>query len=240
MQNENKETFKQKILIAPTVLSIIAILIQCAMSARPYVTATYFHNTSIQDMWSMFIALSDETKYFTEMLTFLILFEITAFVPPVIITKMPRFSIVLAIANILMVKTVPFFWDGVFPTTGLEATTGYYGFLIANIIIIIGACIAYKKHAASDVISQQNNNPNIAFDTSKTRHHFTEKTCDNENNTRHILNTVSTFTKKQINDSENDTAKSNAEVKTTVTHKWRCDSCRNMRTQSPCEHCGQK
>ena len=89
-----------------------------------------------------------------------------------------------------------------------------------------------------------------------------EKTCDNENNTRHILNIVSTLTKKQINDFENDTrqilnelstlsfeqtnnfendtAKSNAEVKTTVTHKWRCDSCGNMRTQSPCEHCGQK
>jgi hypothetical protein len=23
-------------------------------------------------------------------------------------------------------------------------------------------------------------------------------------------------------------------------HKWRCDSCQNMRTQSPCEYCGSK
>ena len=23
-------------------------------------------------------------------------------------------------------------------------------------------------------------------------------------------------------------------------HKWRCESCDNMRTQSPCEHCGKE
>ena len=25
-----------------------------------------------------------------------------------------------------------------------------------------------------------------------------------------------------------------------VVHKWRCDGCGNMRTQSPCEHCGKE
>ena len=25
----------------------------------------------------------------------------------------------------------------------------------------------------------------------------------------------------------------------TATHKWRCDNCGNMATQSPCEHCGK-
>ena len=32
---------------------------------------------------------------------------------------------------------------------------------------------------------------------------------------------------------------SNTPVKK-VTHSWRCDACNNMRTQSPCEHCGKE
>ena len=32
---------------------------------------------------------------------------------------------------------------------------------------------------------------------------------------------------------------SNTPVKK-ATHSWRCDACNNMRTQSPCEHCGKE
>ncbi len=205
MQDNNKTTFLRYLLKASTILSLIAILIQWAMYSKPYVTATYFHNTSILDMWNMFIVSSQKgTNHFAEMLTFLTLFEITVLVPPFIINKMPKFAIVLAIANILMVKTVQFFWDGVFPTTGLEATTGYYGFLIANIIIIIGACTTFKNRSQ----------------------------CEKSENTYCEANEVNEANKSKSTTTSAPTVQ--------VTHKWCCDGCGNMITQSPCEHCGKE
>ena len=67
-----------------------------------------------------------------------------------------------------------------------------------------------------------------------------EKTCDNENNTRQIL--------KELQQRPVITQKETSAVTTTApaptynprTHKWMCSGCGNMRTQSPCEHCGQE
>ena len=28
--------------------------------------------------------------------------------------------------------------------------------------------------------------------------------------------------------------------KAAITHKWLCDGCKKMRTQTPCEHCGKE
>lgn len=43
---------------------------------------------------------------------------------------------------------------------------------------------------------------------------------------------------QQPNDTPTDNIKSNLE--NVVTHKWRCDNCGNMRTQTPCEYCQTK
>ena len=70
-----------------------------------------------------------------------------------------------------------------------------------------------------------------------------EKTADNENNTRQIL--------KELNEKSTDASitfiknkeygnKTTNTPQTVSTHKWRCDGCRNMRTQTPCEHCGKE
>ena len=68
-----------------------------------------------------------------------------------------------------------------------------------------------------------------------------EKTVANESNTRNIL-------KKLTETPPNDFAKAtpNTHIDSitntnTPTHKWRCDSCGNMkRTQTPCEYCGKE
>ncbi len=63
-----------------------------------------------------------------------------------------------------------------------------------------------------------------------------DKACDNAKYTKDILNHLSgntahagtpvTYAPYQQTSSE-------------VTHKWRCDGCGNMRTQTPCEFCGR-
>ena len=68
-----------------------------------------------------------------------------------------------------------------------------------------------------------------------------EKTVANESNTRNIL-------KKLTETPPNDFAKATPNTQidgitntNTPTHKWRCDSCGNMkRTQTPCEFCGKE
>jgi len=68
-----------------------------------------------------------------------------------------------------------------------------------------------------------------------------EKTADNENNTRQIL--------KKLNEKSTDASitfiknkeygnKTTNTPQTASTHKWLCDGCKKMRTQTPCEHCG--
>ncbi len=68
-----------------------------------------------------------------------------------------------------------------------------------------------------------------------------EKTVANESNTRNILKKLtedpsSPFAKTASNTYTNISTNIN-----TTTHKWRCDSCGNMkRTQTPCEFCGKE
>ena len=74
-----------------------------------------------------------------------------------------------------------------------------------------------------------------------------EKTCYNEDNTRQILkkldakitdNSVTLIEKKEdVNNTIYTLTQSNSHI---PTHKWLCDSCRKMRTQTPCEHCGKE
>ena len=70
-----------------------------------------------------------------------------------------------------------------------------------------------------------------------------EKTADNENNTRQIL--------KKLNEKSTDASitfiknkeygnKTTNTPQTASTHKWLCDGCKKMRTQTPCEHCGKE
>ncbi len=72
---------------------------------------------------------------------------------------------------------------------------------------------------------------------------FVEKTADNENNTRQIL--------KKLNEKSTDASitfiknkeysnKTTNTPQTASTHKWLCDGCKKMRTQTPCEHCGKE
>ena len=63
-----------------------------------------------------------------------------------------------------------------------------------------------------------------------------EKTCDNENNTKRILEKLNekTYENKITPVQTTTTSKEISE------HKWRCDGCGNMRAQSPCEHCGKE
>ena len=66
-----------------------------------------------------------------------------------------------------------------------------------------------------------------------------EKTCDNENNTRHILNIVSTLTKVQINDSENDTRQILNELSTLTfeqTNNFENDTAINQAKRTTTEH----
>ncbi len=63
-----------------------------------------------------------------------------------------------------------------------------------------------------------------------------EKTVKNEDNTRNILKLLK----------EKSTTKNNSSYATYVkneiksTHKWYCDGCKQMRTESPCEYCGKE
>ena len=70
-----------------------------------------------------------------------------------------------------------------------------------------------------------------------------EKTADNENNTRQIL--------KKLNEKSADASiafiknkeygnKTTNTPQTASAHKWLCDGCKKMRTQTPCEHCGKE
>ena len=63
-----------------------------------------------------------------------------------------------------------------------------------------------------------------------------EKTADNENNTRQIL--------KKLNEKSTDASitfiKTTNTPQAASTHKWLCDGCKKMRTQTPCEHCGKE
>jgi hypothetical protein len=72
---------------------------------------------------------------------------------------------------------------------------------------------------------------------------FVEKTADNERNTRQIL--------KKLNEKSTDASitfiknkeygnKTTNTPQTASTHKWLCDGCKKMRTQTPCEHCGKE
>ena len=70
-----------------------------------------------------------------------------------------------------------------------------------------------------------------------------EITADNENNTRQIL--------EKLNEKSTDASitfiknkeygnKTTNTPQTATTHKWLCDGCKKMRTQTPCEHCGKE
>jgi len=70
-----------------------------------------------------------------------------------------------------------------------------------------------------------------------------EKTTDNEINTRQILIKLN---EKSADDSMTFIKNKEYGNKTTntpqaaSTHKWICDGCKKMRTQTPCEHCGKE
>jgi len=63
-----------------------------------------------------------------------------------------------------------------------------------------------------------------------------EKTHENENNTRQILENLN---RRPIGNKNMPVQITTATNDTSV-HKWRCDACGNMITQSPCEHCGRE
>lgn len=70
-----------------------------------------------------------------------------------------------------------------------------------------------------------------------------EKTTDNENNTRRILkklNEKSTYDSITFIKNKENPNKTNNTPPVVSTHKWRCDGCGNMRTQTPCEYCGKE
>ncbi len=151
MQNNQKvnEPFKKKSPSAKNIssaLSSTAFFIQILMFKKPYISTDRFSGTSLFRMWNMFLSLYESgSDHLPQMLTFLILFAITVIAPLCTTRKMPTLTIFLAIVNALAVHTVSFFWDGVFYTNGLKAESGYYGYLIANIIIIVNACMSYKN-----------------------------------------------------------------------------------------------
>jgi len=78
-----------------------------------------------------------------------------------------------------------------------------------------------------------------------------EKTCENEANTRKIVNLLQNNLNNKLNKEEKtltDVEKANnycskfniTEIeKSKPTHKWQCVYCEKMRSQSPCEHCGK-
>ena len=69
-----------------------------------------------------------------------------------------------------------------------------------------------------------------------------EKTCDNESNTRMIIQLLKENDGQKMNKVGVTTYNGSSEQKptNTSTHKWLCDGCKKMRTQSPCEHCGKE
>ena len=64
-----------------------------------------------------------------------------------------------------------------------------------------------------------------------------EKTVDNENNTRQILKKLN---EKSTTNNVILIEKTTNAKQAVDSHKWRCDGCGNMRTQTPCEHCGKE
>ena len=63
-----------------------------------------------------------------------------------------------------------------------------------------------------------------------------EKTCDNENNSKQILEKLNEKTcENKITPVQTNTAR-----KDVCMHKWLCSGCGNMRTQTPCECCGKE
>lgn len=65
-----------------------------------------------------------------------------------------------------------------------------------------------------------------------------EKTCDNENNTRNILKKMNEKPINKLDYSPEVTHIAPSKDATVCKHKWRCENCNNMRTQTPCEYCG--
>lgn len=66
-----------------------------------------------------------------------------------------------------------------------------------------------------------------------------EKTSENENNTRNILKQVKKFETNNNNQLHTKYA-NHGKKEIESTHKWLCDGCKKMRTQSPYEHCGKE
>ena len=70
-----------------------------------------------------------------------------------------------------------------------------------------------------------------------------ETTAVNENNTRQLLKKLN---EKSTDDSTTFIKNKEYDNQTTnipqaaTTHKWLCDGCKKMRTQTPCEHCGKE
>ena len=106
--------------------------------------------------------------------------------------------------------------------------------VIASFAIWVGSWAMYAfGELVEDVHAMRNKEETVAEEKTK---HGTEKTNNLRNNSN-----VPQEVKKQIKDDVFiDVKKSTNTPQTISTHKWRCDGCEKMRTQTPCEHCGKE
>lgn len=70
-----------------------------------------------------------------------------------------------------------------------------------------------------------------------------EAARDNENNTKQILKKLNDGTiqsKPTTIENKEPPEQTTSSPNITLSHKWLCDGCGKMRSQTPCEHCGKE
>lgn len=126
--------------------------------------------------------------------------------------------------------------DNLYENIGIKIKEWAQGIFIAETVVAVIAAIALfiNKYFLAGILTFVLG-PYIAWGSSWLFYAFGQLVDD-----IHAMRNQASdaITKKQTNHEAEEKSGAKITRNDTSTHKWRCSRCGNMRTQTPCEHCG--
>ncbi len=129
----------------------------------------------------------------------------------------------------------------------VDFKTLWYFIFLSPVVIVIGCFMAWLSvitlYGFGELIEANcNNEKNTRNLVKLLQQNGAEKTTEyipteKEQPSQESVAKETTVNKSFTTQSGHDKA---PEKRSQVTHKWRCDACGKMRTQSPCEYCGNQ